>query len=147
VGWAILILFGLLDVSTGEAENCTANRGQAYQNCVRSSDLTGVWVQALVIGLAMAGVTLVVRGGRRQRGEEPSDPMLWKAVIVSGALTVACLLLWVVGLRGGWAPDRPFPYEPLAPSQANTMMMAGMFIGVLAGALFPLGRRFVSQKG
>jgi hypothetical protein len=139
-GWILLGAFMMLRAFVGEEENCTANRGGAYQSCVRSSDITGLLVQALVIGLATAGLVLVLRGWRRRRGEQSKGRAVRIAAAVVGGLVVAGILLWVFGNLGGWEPDRPFPYEPIPTSRANAIMFGGVFVGGLVGALFPLGR-------
>jgi hypothetical protein len=138
-GWILLGLLVMLRAFVGEEENCTANRGEAYRSCVRSSDTIGLLVQALVVGLATAGLAVVLRGWRRQRGEQSTDPRLRTTAAVAGGLVVAGILLWVFGNLGGWEPDRPFPYEPISTSRANAIMFAGVFLGGLVGALFPLG--------
>lgn len=44
------------------------------------------------------------------------------------------------GRQGGWAPDRPFDYEPVPHMTANTIMAAGLLIGTAVGGVWPLGR-------
>jgi drug/metabolite transporter (DMT)-like permease len=139
VGWAILGFAELVVWFTGEEVNCTANRGDAYQRCVRNSDLTGLWIHSMSIGLAMVALVVVVRGRRRQRRWR--DPRIRVATALSVSLVVAGVVVWIGGYLRRWEPDRPFPYEPITTSQANIIMVTGVIVGLLIGALLPLGRR------
>ena len=65
VGWVIFGFTALIAFFSGEETNCTANRGQAYQDCVRNSDLTGLRIQGLVMGLAMIAIVLTAVPIRR----------------------------------------------------------------------------------
>lgn len=140
-GWAILGFAELVVWFSGEEINCTANRGDAYQSCVRSSDLTGLGIHSVAIGLAMVGLVVTFRGLHQQRQTQERDLKQWAAVALSISLVVASVLVWIGGNLGRWEPDRPFPYDPVATSQANTIMATGVLVGLLVGALFPLGRR------
>ena len=62
------------------------------------------------------------------------------ALAVAGSLLVTSIVLWIWGLHGGWAPGRPFDYEPVPHSTANTIMVAGLLIGAAVGGLWPLAR-------
>lgn len=65
----------------------------------------------------------------------PSLLTILAVTVLSGGLLVLCVLTWIWGLQGGWAPDRPFPYEPIAKSEANNTIVIGLFVGATAGAL------------
>ena len=139
-GWVILGFFAALTAFTGEGTNCTANRGDRYQSCVRNGDLTGLIAQAAVVGLAAMAVVVMLRGWGRQREAVLADSRLWVATAVLAGLLVVSGLSWIWGIQGGWAPSRPFPYEPVTTTQANTIMVAGLLVGLLVGALVPLER-------
>lgn len=141
MGWAILGLAELVVWFSGEENNCTANRGDAYQRCLRNGDLTGLWMHSFAIGLAMVGLVVVFRGLHQQRQTLESDPRHRMAAAFSFSLVVASVLIWIGGNLGRWEPDRPFPYDPIVTSQANIIMATGVLVGLLVGALFPLGRR------
>jgi ABC-type Fe3+-siderophore transport system permease subunit len=139
VGWAILGFAELVVWFAGEETNCTANRADAYQRCVRNGDLTGLWIHSMSIWLAMVALVVVVRGRRRQR--RGRDPRMTVAAALSVSLIVAGVVVWIGGYLGRWEPDRPFPYEPVTASQANIIMLTGVAVGLLVGAVLPLGRR------
>jgi hypothetical protein len=62
------------------------------------------------------------------------------AAVLSGVLLVGCVLTWMWGLQGGWAPERPFPYEPIANSEGNITILVGFAVGAVSGAALPLLR-------
>jgi hypothetical protein len=139
-GWAVFALIGMMLLLVDQQSNCTANRGDAYQRCVRTGDMIGLGVRAAVIGLAMVGLVVLLRGRRRRVSTPDRDPIEWKVGAAAVLLVALSIALWVEGARGGWAPERPFRYEPIATLQANLIMMTGVLVGVLVGVLFPLGR-------
>jgi hypothetical protein len=141
IGWVILGFLAALSAFSGEETNCTAHRGAEYQSCVRSGDLNGLVAQAAVIGLSGLAVVVMLRRFSRHRDAGESDPRARYTAVAVAGLLIASSLSWIWGIQGGWAPSRPFPYEPVATSQANAFMMAGLLIGMAIGALFPLERR------
>lgn len=143
LGWVVLAYVVLLWAFAGEETNCTAHRGEAYQDCVRSSDLTGLWVQGLVMGLAMVAIVTVSTVVARQKR---SSPRRNAALIASASLVLASVAGWILGARSLWAPDRPFPYEPVATSQGHAILLTGGFVGLLIGALTALAMTLVSRK-
>ena len=140
-GWVILGLIAVLRAFSSEETNCTAHRGTEYQSCVRSSDLNGLMAQAVVIGLGGLALVVMLRSFGRHRGTGERDLRARYTAVAVAGLLIASSLSWIWGISGGWAPSRPFPYEPVATSQANAIMMAGLLIGMAIGALFPLERR------
>lgn len=140
VGWGIVLLYGMVRLFSGEETNCTANSGSAYQDCLRSNDLNGLGAQAVALGLAVMGCVLVVRDALRSSQARGRPFARGAALAVSGSLFVTSIALWIWGLRGGWAPDRPFDYEPVPHATANTIMAAGLLIGAAIGGIWPLGR-------
>ena len=140
VGWDVLGFFEAVRRFTGEEVNCVARRGAAYQECVRGGDLTLLTAHSIALGFAMVGLLVAGRGFHRQRRNEVRDSRLRLAAGSSAWLVVASVLLWIAGNLGDWEPDRPFPYDPVEASQANTVMAVGMVVGMLVGLLFPLGR-------
>jgi hypothetical protein len=140
IGWGIVLLYGMLRLFSGEETNCTANRGSAYQDCLRSNDLNGLGAQALALGLAVMGCVLVARAARRSPRAKERPFGQSAALAVSGSLFVASIALWIWGLQGGWAPDRPFDYEPVSHTTANMIMATGLLIGAAVGGVWPLGR-------
>lgn len=135
VGWAIFGFFALLHLFAGEDENCTGNRGEAYRDCVRNSDLTGLRIQGVVMGLAMMASTVAVIGAIRQHALKRSDSQQLPALFASGSLVAVSIGGWAQGARGFWAPERPFPYDPVSTGQGNTTMLVGGLVGLLVGAL------------
>jgi cytochrome bd-type quinol oxidase subunit 2 len=140
VGWGIVVFFALARLLSGEETNCTARRGTAYQDCLRSSDLNGLGAQALAFSLAVMGCVLIAREARRssQTGHRQSGRNA--ALALSGSLLAMSILLWIWGLQGGWAPDRPFDYEPVPHSTANAVMLTALLIGTVVGRFWPLAR-------
>ena len=136
IGWVVTGYLVLVRVFTGEESNCTAHRGAPYRDCVRSSDLSGLVIQGLAMGLAMAAMVIVLTGVVRQRREVRSaDPKTLTAMLVAGLIVLASIVGWILEAHGLWAPDRPFPYDPIANSQAHTILVTGGLIGLLVGAL------------
>jgi hypothetical protein len=140
VGWGIVVLYGIVRLLSDEETNCTANSGSAYQDCLRSNDLNGLGAQALALGLAVTGCVLVARDALRSSRARERPFGLGAALAVSGSLFVTSVALWIWGLQGGWAPDRPFDYEPVHYTTANTIMATGLLIGTAVGGVWPLGR-------
>jgi hypothetical protein len=140
VGWGIVVFSGMARVFTGEETNCTARRGSAYQDCLRSNDLTGLGAQAVALGLAVMGCVLIARDARRS--SVLGQPQFGRnaALTVSGSLLVISVVLWIWGVNGGWAPDRPFDYEPVPHSVAHTVMVVALLFGSAAGGFWPLSR-------
>jgi hypothetical protein len=134
-GWAIFGFFGLLLLFAGEDENCTANRGEAYRDCVRNTDLTSLRVQSFVLALAVLAFTVAVIGSARQHSLNRSDSKKRPALFVSGSLVVASIGGWVLGAHRFWTPERPFPYDPISTAQGNTTMLVGGLVGLLIGTL------------
>ena len=140
VGWGIVVFYGMARLFSDEETNCTARRGSAYQDCLRSSDLNGLGAQALALGLAVMGCVLIARDARRSSLVGQRQLGRNAAVAVSGSLLVISVALWIWGLHGGWAPDRPFNYEPVPHSTANTIMVTGLLTGAAVGGFWPLAR-------
>ncbi len=137
VGWALLFYAGAVVAFVDENINCTANRGEAYRRCVRDGDLTGIHVLAVVLALGtFAAVSL------------------WRArshaalVGLAGALLFGAIVWWVYGNLGGWTPERPFPYDPVSGTRANTVIAVGGLVGAATGLLVrSLGRRGGRHRG
>jgi hypothetical protein len=140
VGWGIVVLYGAVRLFSDEGTNCTANSGSAYQDCLRSNDLNGLGAQALALGLAVMGGVVVARDAPRSSRARERPFGRGAALAVSGSLFVTSIALWIWGLQGGWAPDRPFDYEPVPHATANTIMATGLLIGAAVGGVWPLVR-------
>lgn len=138
VGWGIVVLYGSARVFSGEETNCTARRGSAYQDCLRSNDLNGLGAQALALGLAVMGCVLLARDGHRSPRVGRRRTGRTAALAVSGSLLMTSIVLWIWGLHGGWAPARPFEYVPTPHSTANAIMAAGLLAGAAVGGFWPL---------
>lgn len=137
LGWVIIGMLVGSWFATGEEVNCSAHSGADYNSCVRSGDRFGLVMQAVATGAAAFGIGLLVRDARRTPVAR-ADVATWAFV---GALAVVCGLLWLWGLPGGLAPDRPQAYEPISRTMANSIMAAGLAAGALFGALVPLRER------
>ena len=88
------------------------------------------------MGLAMAAMVIVLTGVVRQRREfRSADPKTLTAMLVAGLIVLASIVGWILEAHGLWAPERPFPYDPIANSQAHTILVTGGLIGLLVGAL------------
>ena len=136
LGWVVMGYLVLVRVFAGEETNCTAHRGVRYRDCVRSSDLSGLVIQGLAMGLATAAMVMVFIGTVRQRRKPRSvDLETLPAMLVAGSVVLASIVGWILGAHGLWAPDRPFPYDPIANSQAHTILVTGGLIGLLVGSL------------
>jgi hypothetical protein len=146
VGWAIFGFTVLVVFFSGEETNCTANRGQAYQDCVRNSDLTGLRIQGLVMGLAMIAIVIVLIGLVRRQGTD-QPVMRRNALVASASLGLASITGWTLGAITLWAPDRPFPYEPVATPEAHTILAAGGMIGLVVGVATSLGMILINRRG
>ena len=140
IGWGVVVFYALARLFSDEQTNCTARRGSAYQDCLRSSDLNGLRAQALALGLAVMGCVLIWREARRSSLMGHRQLGRNMALAVSGSLLAMSIVLWIWGLQGGWAPDRPFDYQPVPHSTANTIMLVGLLIGTAVGGLWPLAR-------
>lgn len=138
VGWGIVVFYGFARMFSGEETNCTARRGASYQDCLRSNDLSGLGAQALALGLAVMGCVLLLREGFRSSSARRRLAGWNAALALSGSLFVVSIMLWIWGLHGGWAPARPFDYEPVPHSSANAIMVAGALIGAAIGGCWPL---------
>lgn len=140
VGWGILVFYGMARLFSDEGTNCTARRGSGYQDCLRNNDLNGLGAQALALGLAVMGCVLIARDARRSSLAGQRQLGRNSALTVSGSLLVMSAVLWIWGIHGGWAPDRPFGYEPVPHSAANTIMVTGLLVGAAVGGFWPLPR-------
>lgn len=146
VGWAIFGFTVLVGFFSGEETNCTANRGQAYQDCVRDSDLTGLRIQGLVMGLAMIAIVMVLIGLVRRQGTD-QPVMRRNALAASASLVLASITGWTFGAITLWAPDRPFPYEPVSTTEAHTILATGGLIGIVVGVATSLGVILLNRRG
>ena len=70
-----------------------------------------------------------------------SVPRVPAVGVLAGILLVGCLLTWMWGLQGGWAPERPFPYEPIAKSEGSITILVGLAVGAIGGAALVLLRQ------
>jgi len=128
IGWVVLGFVEAVERFTGEEVS------------VRDNDLGLLATHSVVIGFAMVGLVVAGRGFRRQRLTKMNDPGMRLAAGLSVCLVFASVLLWIAGNLGDWEPDRPFPYEPVAASQANLIMTIGVLVGASVGSLLPLGK-------
>jgi len=147
VGW-LLVGFELLSVYVfvGREQSCSANRGDAYQSCVHGEDVSELVAEGIAVGLSAVGLVVLFRG-RRRRVNPQWDSTGLTAVSASGSLAAVCVALWVHGSLGGWEPERPFPYEPVALVWGHTAMVIGVGVGLLVGVLIPLGREPTLKPG
>lgn len=141
IGWLIVgFELSMVYVFVGREESCRANRGDAYQSCVRREDVTELAAEGVAIGLSVVALVIVLRGLRRRI--EPAHPgALWIAALAAVLLAIACVALWIDGSRGGWAPSRPLPYDPVPTAWGHVAMVIGVLVGSLVGVLVPLARR------
>ena len=136
----------MVHVFVGREESCRANRGDAYQSCVRQEDLTELIAEGIAIGLSAAALAIVLRSVRRGDAQ-------WRdaMVVVTGAVAVllalACIVLWIQGSQGGWTPNRPFPSEPVPTIWGHATMTIGAVSGLLIGVLVPLPRPRTNHVG
>lgn len=136
----------MVHVFVGRGESCRANRGDAYQSCVRQEDLTELIAEGIAIGLSAAALATVLRSVRRGDARS-SDVVVLVTSAGAALLALACIVLWVHGSQGGWAPTRPFPYEPVPTSWGHATMAIATVSGLLIGALVPLPRPRTNHPG
>lgn len=141
IGWLIVgfELF-MVFVFVGREESCRANRGDAYQSCVRQEDVTELVAEGVAIGLSVIALLIVVRSLHRPLEHAPRRA-LWIAAVAAVLLAIICVGLWIDGSRGGWAPSRPLPYDPVPTAWGHVAMVIGVLVGSLVGVLVPLARR------
>lgn len=141
IGWLIIgfELF-MVYVFVGREESCRANRGDAYQSCVRQEDVTELIAEGVAIALSMVALLIVFRSFRR-RSRDGLQRAHWIAGAGAVLLAIACVVLWIHGSNGGWEPTRPLPYEPIPAFWGHATMSIGVLIGSLVGARTPLARR------
>ena len=139
-GWVIVgfVLFNVY-VFTGRELSCTANRGDAYRSCVRQEDVTELVAEALAMGLSVVGLVIVIRSIRRP--DVHGGRQAFSVGALAAVLGLVCVGVWIDGSQGGWAPSRPFPYDPLPTVWGHVAMTIGVVIGSLVGAIVPLSRR------
>jgi len=145
IGWLIVgfVLFNVY-VFTGRDLSCTGNRGDAYQSCVRQEDVTELGADSVAIGLSVVALVIVFRT-LRQRVAGAGSRAVWVGVMAT-LLLVVCVAVWVDGSQGGWAPARPFPYEPISNVWGHLTMTIGVLVGALVGLVVPLTRRRGANK-
>jgi hypothetical protein len=147
IGWLIVgfELF-MVYVFVGREESCRANRGDAYQSCVRQEDVTELVAEGVAIGLSVVALMIVFRSIRRPV-EHAQTGALWFAAVTAVLLAMMCVGLWIDGGRGGWAPSRPLPYDPVPTAWGHVAMVIGVLVGSLVGVLVPLARRRSDTAG
>lgn len=140
LGWLIVgfVLFNVY-VFTGRDLSCTAHRGDAYRSCIRQEDLNELVAEGVAFGLSVVGLIVVFRTLRRH--DAPAGlRALWVGV-AAAVLAAVCVGVWIEGSQGGWAPSRPFPYDPIPTVWGHATMTGAVLIGCLLGAIVPLSRR------
>lgn len=147
IGWLIVgfELF-MVYVFVGRDESCGAQVGDAYRSCVRQEDVTELVAEAVAIGSSVVALSVVIRVVRRGVGRADRPPV-WLAAAGASSLAIVCIVLWIDGGRGGWAPSRPRPYDPLPTAWGHGAMAIGVLVGLLVGLLVPLARRRPATTG
>lgn len=112
LGWLILgfVLFNLY-IFTGRDLSCTAHRGDAYQWCIRQEDLNELVAEGMAFGLSVVALIVMFRSLRRRNAAIGLRAVLVR--VLAAMSGVVCVGVWIEGSQGGWAPRRPFPYDPV----------------------------------
>jgi hypothetical protein len=136
-----IVLFELfmIHVFVGRAESCSANRDEAYRDCVRGEDVAELLMESLATGLAVASMVLVLRVARSGLLDR-SQPVTWFAVALSFGALLLCVAMWIDGSTGGWAPARPQAYDPIPAVWGHLAMVSGTLVGGGVAAILPVGR-------
>ncbi len=110
VGWLVWLFAWVAESDTGYPEGlaCTANpeASEAYVSCMRSSERGGAIAWSVTLGLAVAGIVMVVRTRRGRLFEVGARPLAIVAGAISALLAIAGVTIWIRGASGDFYEDR-----------------------------------------
>ena len=110
VGWLVWLFASVAEGDTGYPEGlaCTAHAeaSEAYVSCMRSSERGGAIAWSLTLGLAVAGIVMVVRSRRGRFSEAGAHPLAIVAGAISALLAIAGVNIWIRGANGDFYEDR-----------------------------------------
>ncbi|MGI9609816.1 MAG: hypothetical protein ACR2NL_05940 [Acidimicrobiia bacterium] len=133
VGWLIWTYSWIAEQDTGYPDGlaCSAHRPttEAYSSCMRSAERNGAIAWALTLGLALAGLVMLVRCGRGRTERSKSRTLTLLAVVVSASLAVVATVTWIQGAQGGFYEDR------VGSTTWNVANVAAILVGFAAGWL------------
>jgi hypothetical protein len=107
---------------------------------VRREDVAELIAETVAIGSSVVALSMVIRVLRR-RPAGADRAVVWLAAATAVSSVIVCVALWIDGSRGGWAPPRPLPYDPVPAAWGHGAMVIGVVIGLLIALLVPLARR------
>ena len=138
VGWLVWIYAWVAEADTGYPDGlaCTANpeASEAYVSCMRSSERGGAIAWSLTLGLAVAGIVMVVRS-RRERLSEPGARVLGLAAgAISALLAMSGVNIWIRAVNGDFYEDR------LGATAWHLPMVIAVAAGLVVGWAASRGR-------
>lgn len=132
VGWLVWIYGWVAEADTGypDGMGCTGHpiSSEAYASCMRSSERGGAIAWALTLGLAV--LALVVLARSRQPHEAEARPLTLEARVMSMALAVAGVSVWILGARGAFYEDR------IGATTWHVVTIVAVTAGLLGGWVF-----------
>lgn len=131
VGWLVWIYAWVAEADTGYPDGlaCTANpeASEAYMSCMRSAERGGAIAWSLTLGLAVAGIVMVVRTRRWRLFEAGARPLAIVAGAMSALLAIAGVTIWIRGASGDFYEDR------LGATAWHLPMVIAVAVGVVVG--------------
>ena len=131
VGWLVWLFAWVAESDTGYPEGlaCTANpeTSEAYASCMRSSERGGSIAWSLTLGLAVAGIFMVVQSRRGHLFDAGARAWAIAAGALSGLLAIAGVNVWVAGASGAFYEDR------LGATAWHLTMVIAIGVGLIVG--------------
>ncbi len=134
LGWLVwwFGMFAEYDTGLPDGTACTGQTGDAYDTCMRRSEIGGLGAWAVTLGLAALGLSMLIRSRHRQRTTNGQRAWTALATLASASLAVAGLGVWTKGAGGGYYDNA------LGPTWWNTIMTIGLVVGAVIGWLIPI---------
>jgi hypothetical protein len=131
VGWLLWLFVWVTEPDTGFPDGlaCTGNpeASDAYASCMRSEERGGSIAWSLALGLALAGIVMVVRSRRGHFFDAGGRAWAIAAAGLSGLLAIAGVSVWVGGASGAFYEDR------LGATAWHVTMVIAIGVGLIVG--------------
>lgn len=131
VGWLVWLYAWVAEADTGYPDGlaCTANpeTSEAYASCMRSAERGGAIAWSLTLGMAVAGIVLVVRSRRGRLFDAGARWWAIAAGVFSGLLAIAGVNVWLRGATGAFYEDR------LGATSWHLTMIIAVGVGLIVG--------------